>query len=123
MVLELINGIYSITVGVSLAGFWLIVYLKKRLDSLIDDSFERIFHIIAELMISVLALISGIAILANETWGLFVFILTIGFLIYASINAIGIYGKKKNWWLVTLLAIVALISTILMITNMIIMFT
>jgi hypothetical protein len=123
MVLELVNGIYSITVGISLIGFWVVVYLKKMLDSFIDNSFERLFHIIAELMISVLALISGIVILTNQPWGIFVFILTMGFLIYASVNAIGIYGKKKTWWLVILLATVAMISTILVITNMIIMFT
>ena len=44
MVLELINGIYSITVGISLAGFWIVFYLKKQLDSFIEDSFERLFQ-------------------------------------------------------------------------------
>ena len=123
MTLEIINGIYSITVGFSLIGFWLVIYLKKQLDSFIDDPFERLFHIIAELMISTLFLISGIVILTKQPWGIFLFMLTMGFLIYASINAIGIYGKKKIWWLTILLAVVALISTILVITNMIIMFS
>ncbi len=122
MVLELINSIYSITVGISLVGFWVVVFLRKQLDSFIDNSFERFFHILAEFIISILALISGIVILTNQSWGLFIFIFTMGFLIYASINAIGIYGKKKIWWLVSLLSVVALISTILVITNMIIVF-
>lgn len=122
MVLELINSIYSIVVGFSLIGFWIVVYARKELDNFIENSFERFFHILAELIISVSALVSGIVILTNQTWGLYLFVLTMGFLIYATINAIGIYGKNKIWWLVILLAVVAIISTILVITNMIIIF-
>ena len=122
MVLELINSIYSIIVGVSLAGFWVVFYLRKELDNFIENFFERFFHILAELVISILALISGIVILTNQHWGQYLFVLAMGFLIYAAINAIGIYGKKKIWWLVIILAVVALISTILVITNMIIIF-
>ncbi|MFW9851431.1 MAG: hypothetical protein ACFFDS_00635 [Candidatus Thorarchaeota archaeon] len=122
MVLEIITGIYSLTVGISLIGFWAVFYLRKELNIFIENSLERFFHILAEIIISILALISGIAILANQSWGLFIYILTMGFLIYASINAIGIYGKKKIWWLVILLAVVALMSTALVIVNMIIMF-
>jgi len=122
MVLELVNGIYSITVGISLAGFWIFIYVRKELDNFIENSFERFFHILAELVISILALVSGIVILTNQPWGQYLFVLTMGFLIYATINAIGIYGKKKIWWLIILLAVVAIISAILVIINMIIMF-
>jgi len=66
---------------------------------------------------SFLSLIFGIAILLNQNWGVILFILTMGFMIYATINAIGIYAHKKFWMLVATLIGIAIISTILVIVN------
>ena len=107
-ILEIINGIYGIIVGVSLNLFWIVVYSMKITDKLIENPFERSFHVIAELFISILALISGIVILLREPWGFYLFLLSMGALVYACINAVGIYGKKKIWLLVVTLATVAL---------------
>ncbi len=117
MVLDIITGIYSILVGVSLVIFWIIAFYNKKTQKYIEIKLERYFHIIAEFVMSFLAFISGIAILLNQNWGVILFILTMGFMIYATINAIGIYAHKKYWSLVATLIGIAIISTILMIFN------
>lgn len=117
MILEIVTGIYSILLGVSLIIFWIITFYKRETQKYVEIKLERYFHIIAEFVMSFLAFISGIAILLNQSWGVILFILTMGFMIYATINAIGIYAHKKFWMLVATLIIIAITSTILMLFN------
>ena len=90
MILDIVTGIYSILLGVSLVIFWIIAFYKRETQKYIEIQLERYFHIIAEFIMSFLAFISGIAILFSQRWGVILFILTMGFMIYACINAIGI---------------------------------
>ena len=46
-ILDYVNGIYAITVGISLNLFWIIVFVLKSSQKLIEDSKERLFHVIA----------------------------------------------------------------------------
>ena len=122
-IIDYVNGIYAITVGISLNLFWIVVLVKKSSHKFIEDSKERLFHIIAEIFISSLALISGIAIFYEQEWGMYVFAIGMGALTYACINAVGIYSKKKLWFLVATLALVGVISTILLLLNLITIIT
>ncbi|MCG3224447.1 MAG: hypothetical protein H7647_08270 [Candidatus Heimdallarchaeota archaeon] len=122
-ILDYVNGIYAITVGVSLNLFWIVIFVMKSSHKLIEDSKERLFHVIAEIFISSLALIAGIAIFYEQEWGLYVFAITMGALTYACINAVGIYSKKKLWLLVSTLALVGIVSTILLLLNLITIIT
>ena len=115
--LDIVTGIYSILLGVSLVIFWIIAFYKRETKKYIEIKLERYFHIIAEFVMSILAFISGIAILFDQRWGIILFLLTMGFMIYATINAVGIYAHKKFWLLVTTLIGIAIISTILIIFN------
>ncbi len=118
-ILDYVNGIYAITVGISLNLFWVVVFVMKSSHRFIEDSKERLFHILAEIFISSLALISGIAIFYEQDWGLYIFVMAMGALTYACINAVGIYSKKKLWLLVGTLSLVGIISFVLLLFNLI----
>jgi len=94
MVLIIIDGIYAISAGIITALIWIIVLAKKQGFKFIENKSERIFHIAAEFMMSILAIDTGIALLLEKTWGIYYFYLTMGLVLYASVNAIGIYYEK-----------------------------
>ena len=122
-ILDYVNGIYAITAGISLNLFWIVIFVMKSSHKLIEDTKERLFHVIAEFFISSLALISGIAIFYEQDWGIYFFFIAIGALTYACINAVGIYSKKKLWLLVGTLSLVGIISFVLLLFNLIILIT
>ncbi len=122
-ILDYVNGIYAITVGISLNLFWIVAFVIKSSHKLIEDSKERLFHVIAEIFISSLALISGIAVFYEQEWGAYVFAIAMGALTYACINAVGIYSKKNLWLIVGTLTLVGIIAFVLLLFNFIILIT
>ncbi|TFG11068.1 hypothetical protein EU534_00090 [Candidatus Heimdallarchaeota archaeon] len=109
MVLIIVNGIYAISAGSITAFIWIFVLLKKLGSRFIENKSERIFHITAEFLMSIVAIIAGILLLLNETWGIYLFYLAMGLVLYASVNAIGIYREKYKM-LVIVLAFTAVIT-------------
>jgi len=118
MVLEIISGIFSISAGSITALLWIIVFLRKKGNLFIEHPFERLFHATAEFIMSTLAITGGIALILQLTWGLYMFLFAMGLVLYAIVNAIGLYGKKKY----RLLLVVLVASAILTITLAIIVF-
>ena len=120
MVLEIIDGIFIISAGTITSILWIYVLLKKQGHKFIEQPFERLFHIVAEFMMSIIAIIGGIALLSQQTWGIPLFFLAAGLILYATTNAIGIYGEKSKF-LVIILATSAIITLALIITSIVIL--
>ena len=70
---------------------------------------------------SAVAIIAGIALLLEQTWSIYIFYLAMGLILYALINAIGIYKEKKYKLLVVTLVSSVLITIVLIITSIIIL--
>lgn len=113
MILEIIDGVFVISAGMITLILWIVVLIKRLEYKFIERSFERLFHIIAEFVMSIIAIISGIALLLQQAWGLHLFFLAMGLILYALVNAIGIYGEKKYKLLVIILVISSIITLIL----------
>ena len=117
MLYETISGIFSLMVGISILLFWLVLIILKKLNEFIEKPFERTFHILAEIITALFAIVGGIAILTKQIWRFHYFFFAMGLVIYAITNAIGIYGQKKYWLLVTTLIGIAILSIIFVIFN------
>ena len=117
MVLIIIDGIYAISAGTITALIWVYVLIKRLGSQLVENKSERIFHIAAEFMMSIVAIIAGIILFLDLTWAIYVFYLAMGLILYASVNAIGIY-KDKYRILVLLLISTAVITLILTILSL-----
>ncbi|NPD88027.1 MAG: hypothetical protein HGN29_04855 [Asgard group archaeon] len=113
MILEIIDGIFVISAGIITLILWIVVLIKRLEYKFIEKPFERLFHIVAEFVMSIIAIISGIALLFQQTWGLPLLFLAMGLILYALINAIGIYGEKKYKLLVIILILSTMITIIL----------
>ena len=119
-ILDYVNGVYSIVVGISLNLFWIVVFSMRSSHKFIENPKERLFHVVAEIFMSTMSLIAGIGIFYEQDWSIYIFFIAIGALTYACLNAVGIYSKKKLWILVGTLSLVGVISFALMLVNLVI---
>ena len=121
MVLAIIDGIFTISAGLITALLWIIVITKKIDHKFIEKPLERLFHIIAEFLMSIVAIVAGIALLFEQTWSLPLFYIAMGLILYALVNAIGIYKEKKFQLLVVILVISTVITLALIVTSIILL--
>ncbi len=113
MILEIIDGVFVICAGIITAMLWVVVLVKKLEHKFIEKKFERVFHIAAEFLMSSIAIIAGIILLLKHFLGVPLFYLAMGLILYALVNAIGIYWEKRYRLLVLILIISTLITIVL----------
>ena len=113
-----IDGIYAISAGAITALIWIYVLIKKLGTQLIENKSERIFHITAEFLMSIVSMTAGIVLLLDIAWGIYLFYSAMGLILYASVNAIGIY-KEKYQILVLILAFTATTTVVITVLSII----
>ncbi|NVM37886.1 MAG: hypothetical protein HWN81_20000 [Candidatus Lokiarchaeota archaeon] len=98
------------------------LFLTKQIPELTTEPVRIKFHITAEMTMGILCLLSGIFLFISFSWALYIFILAMGFVMYAVINAAGYYGQKKQWSFVIMFGIILISSAILVILNLFTLF-
>ena len=111
--LELITSVYSIFIGISIMGLWIMLILTKQVPELKTDPVEIYFHTSAEFMMGILSLISGALILLEIDFGLYLFLISSGLCIYSVTNSAGYYAQRKKWLFIGLFAFIFAASFIL----------
>ncbi len=117
LVLLIISGIYAIIIGIGIIGLWTMLYLTKQIPELKSEPIAIRFHLTAEITMGILSLISGILLLIGIAWAPYVFITSMGLVIYAVINSAGYYAQKKQWPFLVMFGFILIASTILVILN------
>jgi len=64
-------------------------------------------------------IIGGFGYLMNQPWGVAIFFIAVGMVIYSTINAAGFYGQLKDWPMFITLIVFTFIS--LLITSVIVL--
>ena len=119
IVLELIASIYIILIGVAMLCMWLLLLIKREVPELKTKPTQIFFHLIAEFLTSIMLIIGGIGYLMNQPWGVALFFIAVGMVIYSTINAAGFYGQLKDWPMFITLIVFTFIS--LLITSLIVL--
>jgi len=117
MVLLVISGIYAIIIGIGVLGLWTMLLLTKQVPEFKTEPVAIVFHLTAEITMGILSLVSGIFLLIGFSWAPYFFILAMGLVIYAVVNAAGYYGQKKQWAFVIMFGIILITSVSLVILN------
>ncbi len=117
MVLSIISGIYALVIGIGILGLWTMLLLTKQVPELETEPVALAFHLTAEIIMGILSLVSGIFLLIGISWAPYFFILAMGLVIYAVINAAGYYGQKKQWAFAIMFGIILIASVSLVILN------
>ena len=118
IVLFIISGIYAIVVGIGIIGLWTMLLLTNQVPELKTEPIAIKFHITAEIVMGILSLLSGIFLLIGLSWAPYFFILAMGSVIYAVINAAGYYGQRKQWAFAIMFGIILIASVSLVIIHL-----
>jgi hypothetical protein len=113
IVIELIASIYTILIGIAMFCMWLILLVKREVPELTTKPTQIYFHLLAELLTSIILIIGGIGLIMNQSWGVAIFFIAIGMAIYSTINAAGFYGQLKDWPMFITLIVFTIISLLI----------
>ncbi|MHA2049100.1 MAG: hypothetical protein ACW986_05755 [Promethearchaeota archaeon] len=98
---------------------WIFLLGKREVPELTTKPTQIFFHLVAELLTSIILIIGGIGLIMDQSWGVALFYISIGMAIYSTINAAGFYGQLKDWPMFIILLVFTLVS--LLITILIIL--
>lgn len=115
-----IASIYSLFIGISMIGMWIISYVTDGIPELKIKPVELSMHLAAEMLTAALLIVGGIGLLLNKKWSLSIYLISIGMLIYTLIMSPGYFLQKGDFALAGMfmvLLILAVSLTVLLIKN------
>jgi len=112
IVIELVASIYIIIIGIAMLSMWIFLLGKREVPELTTKPTQIYFHLVAELLTSIVLIIGGIGLIMNQSWGVALFFISIGMAIYSTINAAGFYGQLKDWPMFIILIVFTVMSLI-----------
>lgn len=111
-------ALYAIFVGVAMIGQWLFSVAKKQVPGpeagpiVGRGSVEMLFHLAAEFITAIALLAGGLGLLLDWAWGLNVYLISMGMLLYAVINSAGYFAQKREWPMVGMFAVLLIFALI-----------
>ncbi|MFX0139867.1 MAG: hypothetical protein ACFFDN_39870 [Candidatus Hodarchaeota archaeon] len=110
IVIELIASIYTILIGIAMLSMWLFLLIRKEVPELKTKPTQIFFHLTTEFLTSIILIIGGFGLMMNQSWGVAIFFIAIGMVIYSTINAAGFYGQLKDWPMFIILIVFTIFS-------------
>ena len=107
-------SLYAIFVGLFLIGQWAFYLAKKQVSEFKSEPVRTLFHLVAEFLTAAALVTGGCGLLTDSTWGLQVFLVSMGMLLYTVINSPGHYVQIREWFMVG-------VFTLLLISNLIVL--
>jgi hypothetical protein len=112
---ERIASWYAILVGISMPAMWSMFFLTDGIPELITNPAEIGMHIAAELLTAASLVFAGAGILLRRSWGVNLYFVAMGMLLYTLIASPGYYIQRSNFAFVMMFAALFVISVVLMV--------
>ncbi|MFX1607321.1 MAG: hypothetical protein ACFFDD_15650 [Promethearchaeota archaeon] len=112
MNVQRLASIYSIFVGISMIGLWVMLLTTDQVPELALEPYRIMAHILAEVVTAVLLLVSGYGLLTKQTWGLKIFLFAQGALFYTLIASPGYYVQLGFAPMVVMFSVLLVITLI-----------
>lgn len=106
-----VKGFYGVLIGISIIGLWVMLYVTGSIPELETEPISIYFHLVAEVLMGLLMVISGIALIIKKRWGKPLYLLANGLVIYSVINSSGYYANMGNWSMVVMFGIIFILSS------------
>lgn len=106
-------ALFAIVVGLGMIGQWSFSYFSKQIPELETERIRVLFHIAAEMFTASALILGGIGLLGQWGWGVPVYFVASGMLLYTAIVSPGYFAQKGQWiWLgiFGILIVLALVS-------------
>jgi hypothetical protein len=105
-------GVYGIVVGLAMIGQWSISLARNQVPELRTEPIRIKFHIVAELITALASFVGGLGLLLDYSWGLNVYVVAIGMLLYTAIVSPGYFAQKGQWPMMGFFAVVIILALI-----------
>jgi hypothetical protein len=106
-----IVGIYSIFLGLSVIAFWCMIFI---MGSISGGKTELFFRLMAEFLMAIICVVSGILLLKNSQKAYKLNIAGLAMLVYSSINSVGYFANRSLITLVLMFLLLLAISVVLL---------
>jgi hypothetical protein len=101
---------YSVFIGIAMLGMWTGLLVSGQVPELETEPISTSFHIFAEFLTATLLITGGFGLLTNRSWGFQVYLVSMGMLLYAVLNACGYYAQKNEWVMGYMFMVLALLT-------------
>lgn len=105
-------SIFVLVVGAGMIGQWLFFLATGQVPELKTEPLRIRFHLAAEFATAIALLVGGIALLTDQAWGRWFYLLAIGMLLYTVIVSPGYFAEKGQWAFVGMFAVVLLLALV-----------
>jgi len=112
MKIKPIAVIYSFIIGSSMIGMWTMFLITDAIPELDTEPLRIGMHMLAEVATGVTLLIGAIGIQTKKTWGVTMYLISLGMLLYTLIASPGYYADKGNILFVGMFVILLIITII-----------
>lgn len=103
-------AIFAIVVGIGMIGQWLFLYRTGQIPELETEPIRIKFHMAAEFMTALVLIAGGVGLLTNQRWGMDLYLIAIGMLLYTVIVSPGYFAQKKEWPAVGMFAVILILA-------------
>ena len=101
---------YSMLVGLSMIAMWSSFYSTNAIPELKTEPIRVSLHITAEIATGVCLIVGAFGLYRSREWGVKVFLVSMGMLLYTSIVSPGYYAQKGVTEFVLMFAIITAVS-------------
>jgi hypothetical protein len=103
---------YAIIVGVLMFGQWAFFLAAKQVPELKTEPVRISFHLAAEFLTAAALIAGGVGLLAQSAWGVQIYPVAMGMLIYTIIVSPGYFAQQRAWPLVGMFGVLLVLALI-----------
>lgn len=105
-------AVFALIVGVGMIGQWAMFLATGQVPELETEPLRVRFHLAGEFATAIALLAGGIALLTDQAWGRWFYLLALGMLLYTVIVSPGYFADKGQWALVGMFAVLLLLALV-----------
>lgn len=105
-------AVFALIVGVGMIGQWAMFLATGQVPELETEPLRVRFHLAGEFATAIALLVGGIALLTDQAWGRWFYLLALGMLLYTVIVSPGYFADKGQWALVGMFAVLLLLALV-----------
>ncbi len=105
-------SVFALVVGAGMIGQWLFFLATGQVPELQTEPLRIRFHLAAEFATAIALLVGAIALLTDQSWSQWFYLLAMGMLLYTVIVSPGYFAEKGQWAFVGMFAVVLLLALV-----------
>jgi peptidoglycan/LPS O-acetylase OafA/YrhL len=105
-------AVFALVVGVGMIGQWILFLATGQVPELETEPLRIRFHLAAEFTTALALFVGGLALLTDQPWGRWFYLLAAGMLLYTVIVSPGYFAEKGQWAFVGMFAVVLLLALV-----------